>query len=329
MGTRGPRSKLEPYDEDIRRMYVDEGLTDKAIAEALPIDVKEETVRQRRNKLGIKTNYNKSTGRFSREADYEKVKDELPAAWERSKRWHKRQKRMVGSAARVGEEFGVSQVTANKWLKRHGLVESRSGHSSEAKDNVLRLFNEGASVPKVAEQTGVPQSTAAAWITESGVDLSAEHYTKRMSHEEYIAWKQSIREAKGYRNLQEGRYSYADQPFDSPQEVILAQTCDRLGVEWEKFDRSGAVEWKDADGELHLYGPDLVVAGIPVEVKGFYGERDHTKVLGWRATRGELSLVDMVTIPQVEAAGSAEYLIALIKANCYYTPEVREGELHF
>ena len=37
----------------------------------------------------------------------------------------------------------------------------------------------------------------------------------------------------------------------------------------------------------------------------------------------------MVTVPQIEAAGNAEYLVALIKANCYYTPEVKEGELHF
>lgn len=328
MAARGPRSKLEPFDDDIRRMYVEEGLTDKAIAEALPVEVSGDTVAGRRKKLNIPTNRTRRVGRYSVEARYEELKDELPAAWERSKKWHATQKRMVGSAARVGKELGVSASVAAKWLKRHGLVESRSVHEPKLKEEALRLFESGLSVPRVVEQLGAPYGTVLVWLREAGADLS-EHPTKRMSHEEYHAWRASIREARGRRNPTAGRYSYADQVWDSPQEVMLAQSCDRLGVEWEKVDRADAVEWVDEEGHPHLYAPDLVVAGIPVEVKGFYSQRDHTKVLAWRAQKGDLSLVDMLTIPQVEAASSAEYLVALIKVNCLYTPEVKEGELHF
>lgn len=325
MGSRGPRSKLEPYDEDIRRMYVEEGLTDKAIAEALPVEVSPDSVAIRRKRLGIKTSRNKKVGRFSAEAKYEQVKDELPAAWERSKRMHKTQKRMVGSAARVGKEFGVSQATANKWLKRHGLVESLSHYPEGSREKAAELFREGLSVPKVSEVLGTPYDATYRWIKESGADLSG-HPTTRMNHEELMSWRSSIREARGRKNPTEGRYSYNGEAFDSPQEIILVSSCDRLGVEWKKVDRAEAVEWADEEGDTHLYAPDINVAGIDVEVKGFYGTKDHKKVSQWREVRGELSLVDEGILPQLEAASSPEHLVALVKANCYYTPEVNEAE---
>lgn len=122
---RGAKSTLDKHKEDIKRMYVEEGMTDSSIARELGVK-SAETIRIQRVKMGIKTNKNKASGRFSMEAKFEKIKDELPAAWERSKRQHSRQNRMVGSAKRVGEEFGVSASTASKWLNRLGLKEDRS-----------------------------------------------------------------------------------------------------------------------------------------------------------------------------------------------------------
>jgi len=112
-------SKLDPFADDIRRMYVDEKLTDEVIAERLPIEITGDSITTYRvRKLGIPTDRKRKVGRFVMEDLFEEVKDQLPAAWEESKRWHTTQKRYVRSAKRVGEKFGVSASTARDWLSR-------------------------------------------------------------------------------------------------------------------------------------------------------------------------------------------------------------------
>ena len=104
---RGARSALDSHQAEITRLYTEEKLTDAAIAEKY--EVTAEAVRRARIRWGVVTDKNKSTGRYSMDAKFEKIKDQLPDAWERSKRWHTRQKRMVGSSS-IGCEIGRAHV---------------------------------------------------------------------------------------------------------------------------------------------------------------------------------------------------------------------------
>lgn len=313
-------SVLDPHAADIKRMYVDEGLTDEVISEALPLKVNAETIRAFRiKKLGIKSNRLRKVGRFTMDARYEEIKDELPAAWERSKRWHPTQKREVGSAERVAEEFGVSATTAKKWLAKQGLGEKRiDGKVGSAE--ALARFHDGWSVPRIAKKLGATQDSVRNWLNAAGCDLS--DYFARMNHEEKIAWRRSISEGKAASVAGAGRYSYGGARLDSPQEVTFVKNCDRLGLEWRPYDRAlmGVCE-VSINGEIVRYAPDLLVEELAVEVKGIYDLVAATKVRTWREQRGSLALIMKDELFEFEAASSAEEARQLLDATCYLDPE--------
>jgi transposase len=312
-------SVLDPYADDIRRMYVDEGLTDQHIADTLPVSVGQETIRAYRMKrLGIASDRQRKVGRFTMAARYEELRDELPAAWERSKKWHSTQNRMVGSAQRVAQEFGVSTSTAAKWLAEQGLVEKRIDGKAGSKQAVA-LFGKGSSVPKIAEALGATQDSVRNWLKAAGCDLS--DYFARMSHEEKIAWRRSISEGKASSVAGSGRYSYGGARLDSPQEVIFAKTCDRLGMDWQPYDRAsmGVCEVL-IDDRIVRYAPDFLVGNLPVEVKGIYDGLAADKVRTWREERGPLALVMKEELFEFEAAASAKEARLLLDAACFLDP---------
>ena len=313
-------SVLDPFADEIKRMYVDEGITDQLIADTLPVTVTADTVRDYRiRRLGIASTRNKKVGRFSMEARYEEIKDQLPAAWERSKRWHTTQKRMVGSSDRVGQEFGVSMATARKWLARQGLVEKRID-GKDGSEQALELFNEGWSVPRIAKKLGASEESVRSWLHAKGCDLS--NYTDRMSYEEKIAWRRSISEGKVGSVAGSGRYSYKGIRLDSPQEVVFAKNCDRLGLRWQPYDRAGmgVCEVLIAD-QIVRYAPDLIVDDLPVEVKGIYDQTAAIKVKTWREKRGPLALIMKEELFEFESATSVQEAMVILEAACYLDPE--------
>lgn len=320
-------SKLDPFADDIRRMYVEEKLTDEVIAERLPVEITGNSVTTYRvRKLGIETDRNRKVGRFVMEARFEEVKDQLPAAWERSKQWHTTQKRMVGSAERVGQEFGVSMVTARKWLDRLGLVETRID-GKEAGDRAFELFDSGngLSVPLIAKELGATQDSVRNWLNARGCDLS--NHTKRMNHDEWIAWRRRISEGKAASVAGSGRYSYEGFRLDSPQEVVFVKNCDRLGLQWLLYDRAemGVCEVPLDDEMTGRYAPDIVVEGILVEVKGIYDQTAARKVRTWRAVMGDLALIMGEELFAFEAAPDAATALVILKGACYLDPDPEQA----
>ncbi|OBF38947.1 hypothetical protein A5719_17610 [Mycolicibacterium peregrinum] len=317
-------SVLDPHAEDIRRMYVDDGLTDELIADALPTKVNAETIRAFRvKKLGIDSDRRRKVGRFTMDARYEEIKGDLPAAWERSKRWHPLQKREVGSAERVAEEFGVSAATAKKWLSRQGLGEARiDGKHGSAR--ALELFHGGWSVPRISMELGATQDSVRNWLNAAGCDLG--NHFARMNHEEKIAWRRAISKGKAGSVAGSGRYSYGGVRLDSNHEVTFVKTCDRLGLEWCPYDRAsmGVCEVLIAD-EIVRYAPDLLVEGLAVEVKGIYDLIAATKVRTWREQRGPLSLIMKEELFEFEAASNPGEGRSLLHAACYLDPEPEDA----
>jgi predicted transcriptional regulator len=317
-------SVLDPFAEDIRRMYSVDGLTDRMIADALPVSVTENSVyNYRLQKLNIPTSRKRKSGRFTKEALYDDVKDQLPEAWERSKRWHATQKRMVGSAQRVGAQFGVSTATAQKWLARHGLVERRID-GKKAGSKAFELFQKGWGVPRIAKELGATQASVRNWLNERGCDLS--NPTKRMSHEEWIAWRTAISRGKATAIAGSGRYSYEGFRLDSAQEVVFVKNCDRLSLRWETYDRAsmGVCE-VSFEEQVVRYAPDLVVEGIAVEVKGIYDSTAARKVQVWRESMGPLALIMREELFAFEAAKSAREAMHILEGACYLDPAVEDA----
>lgn len=311
----GAVSKLDDNRDEVTRLYVEEKLSDQVIADRF--DVTAEAVRRARIRWGIATDKNKSTGRYSREAQFEKVKDQLPAAWERSKRWHSRQQRMVGSATRVGQEFGVGASTAAKWLSRVGLGETKSAHGENASLLAVQLFDTGLSVPGVAREMKIPEDTVRHWISKCR-DLSNPH--ARRSYEEKIAFRQAISNGKGGSVAGRGQFNYNGTRLDSSWEVRFAKNLDRLGIAWQGWDRdqNGTVE---IPGDISgYYAPDFLVGEIAVEVKGIYDATAALKVSAWRRQRGELAMVMKDELFELEAATTAEEVLASLQAFCYLDP---------
>lgn len=312
---RGAKSALDPHREEIVRLYVEDGLTDAQIGEAHGVSA--EAVRKARRRWGVETNRNKGAGRFSREAQFEQVKDQLPEAWERSKRWHPRQKRMMGSAQRVADEFGVGVSTAQKWLSRLGLVEARSQWPEGSPDKALALFDTGLSVPAVAREMGAPEDTVRSWVS-GHRNLSSPD--SRRSHAEKIAFRQAVSDGKAAAVAGSGRFSYGGVRMDSSWEVRFAQNLDRLGITWRAWDR-------DRDGTVEIpgevagrYGPDFLVSDLPVEVKGVYDATAALKVSTWRQQHGELAVVMKSELFELEAAATVEDALASLRAFCYLDP---------
>lgn len=118
-------SKLDPFADDIRRMYVDEKLTDEVIAERPPIEITGDSITTYRvRKLGIPTDRKKKSRSICHGRPFRESERSTPGRVG-GKRWHTTQKRYVRSAKRVGEKFGVSASTARDWLSRLDLVETR------------------------------------------------------------------------------------------------------------------------------------------------------------------------------------------------------------
>ena len=317
-------SALDPYKDEIRRMYLDDGLTDSLIAQSLPIEVSENSVYSyRTKKLGIKSDRKRKAGRFNMEARFEEIKDELPEAWERSMQLHKTQKRMVGSAKRVGEQFGVSASTASRWLARLGLVETRIDGKIAAK-KALDLFDEGLSVPSIAKEIGASEESVRNWLKAQGRDLS--NYFQRMTHQEKMAWRRAISEAKAKSVAGSGQYSYDGVRLDSPQEVVFAEHCDRVGLSWQPYDRAGMGVCEVAFGEQIIrYAPDFVVGDIAVEIKGIYDETAATKVKAWRTAKGPLALIMKDQLFDFEDAQTARDAMVVLRGACYLDPEAEEA----
>jgi len=323
-------SILDPYADDVRRMYVDEGMADQLIADALPVKVDGDTVRAYRiRKLGIQSTRNKKVGRFSMEARYEEIKDQLPAAWERSKRLHKVQNRMVGSAERVGQEFGVSMATAQKWLARQGLVEKRIDGKTASRQ-AFALFNEGWSVPRIAAHLGANEYSVRDWLNAQGCDLS--NHMARMSHEEKLAWRGSISDAKALDEDTTRCYPYGEHMLGSKYEVIAATQFDRIGLPWRPYSRleDGVLDYEKVDGHVSRYAPDLVVmfngTDVNVEIKGLYAALDQLKVRSWREQKGRLSLMLRSDILELEHAATAQEAFDSVRACIYNDPEPKSVE---
>ena len=317
-------SKLDPFADQIRSMYVDEGLTDQMIADTLPLSVTGDSVRDfRLKKLGIKSNRKRKAGRFVMESRFEEVKDGLPEAWQRSMKWHKTQKRLVGSAQRVGKEFGVSASTAAKWLARLGLVETRID-GREAGDKALELFKEKWSVPRIASELGAAEESVRSWLKARGCDLR--NHVQRMSHEEWIAWRRSISDGKVASKAGSGQYLYEGFRLDSHQEVVFVKNCDRLGLRWEPYDRAelGVCDVQ-IDGQIVRYAPDLVVEDFLVEVKGIYNSTAAVKVRTWREINGDLALVMKDQLFAFEAATEAAEALLILKGACYLDPDPEDA----
>lgn len=313
---RGPKSSLQKHQEEITKLYVEDGLTDALIAEKF--NVTAEAVRNARIKWRIATTRHKKAGRYSMGAKFEEIRDELPAAWERSKRWHARQQRMVGSSARVAKEFGVGPSTAQKWLASLGLVESRSVHGETAPQEALSLFDTGLSVPAVAREMGCPEETVRAWISKER-DLS--NPDSRRSYEEKIAFRRAVSIGKAQSVAGSGRFNYNGTRLDSSHEVRFAKSCDRLEMNWETWNRAkmGVCE-VSLNGEVVRYAPDFLVEGIPIEVKGIYDATAATKIATWRQSKGSLAMVMKDELFEFESAATFDEAVAILRACCYLDP---------
>jgi transposase len=323
-------SVLDPYAEDIRRMYVDEGLPDQVIAERLPVEVHINTVRTYRvERLGIESTRFKKVGRFSVEARYEEVRPRLPELWEKSKRWHSKQNRMVGSAERVAKELGISMSKAQEWLARDGLVETRidgKAASMQAKE----LFDQGWSVPRIAAHLGASDYSVRGWLNAQGCDLR--NHVARMNHEEKLAWRGSISDAKAQGEDTTRCHPYGEHMLGSKYEVIAATQFDRVGLPWRPYSRldDGVLDYEKVDGHVSRYAPDLVVtfngADVNIEIKGLYAALDQLKVRSWRKEKGRLSLMLRSDILELEHAATAQEAFDSVRACIYNDPEPKTVE---
>lgn len=252
------------------------------------------------------------------EERYEQIKDQLPAAWERSKRWNKREKRFTGSALRVGREFGVSQSTAQRWLVLAGLAEQRGATFDT--DHAVQLFMWGWSIPRIAAEMEINEATLRKWLSSAGYDLRNPH--QRRSHEEKLAFRRSVSRGKTASVAGSGRFDYNGVRLDSTYEVRFATELDRLGMKWRAWDRvnDGVIE-VDVDGDVVRYAPDFVVGDdMSIEVKGIFDRLAKTKVRAFRDQRGQLAMVMKDELLEFEGARDAADAIAVLRAACYLTP---------
>lgn len=201
-----PRSRLEPFDDDIRRMYQVERMTDAQIAESLSriagAPIKVDAVFARRRRLGIATDKNR--GRYAVSRRYEDIDlVELRAAWEASfteTTLATGGVRRRGSAKKVGEYFGVSAGVANGWLKRAGLMADR-GTRQQWAQRVAALYHQGASVERIAEIEDVTPGTVSRTLKAASVEIiPSEH---RRTPEQKEAIRQAIAVTKSSEEYQQ------------------------------------------------------------------------------------------------------------------------------
>lgn len=324
-------SKLDPYADDIRRMYVEERRTDQYIADHLPVQATDERVRAYRTKtLGVQSDRTgRSSERYITADRYDQIKDELPEVWEKSKQWHQKQNRMVPSSERVAERYGVSFSTAQRWLRRAGLLTDRPSIKREGQ-RAKELFDQGWSVPRIAAELGQKDDSVRNWLNAQGCDLS--NHVARMSHEEKLAWRGSISDAKAQDEDTTRRHPYGEHMLGSKYEVIAATQFDRVGLPWRPYSRlqDGVLDYEKTDGHVSRYAPDLVVtfngADINIEIKGLYATLDQLKVRRWREEKGRLSLMLRPDILELEHASTAQEAFDSVRACLYNDPEPKVAE---
>ncbi|OBY33535.1 hypothetical protein [Mycolicibacter kumamotonensis] len=156
-------------------MYEVERKTDDEIAaflsERLGKAVPANTVYIRRRRIGIKSDG--ARGRYNKDARYEQIKDQLPAVWEGTiveTTLSTGGVRRRGSAKKVGEHFGVSQGTANKWLKRAGLLADRPGRKQWG-ERMKSLYEQGHSIAEIAEIEDTTTGTVSRYLKQQNVEI--------------------------------------------------------------------------------------------------------------------------------------------------------------
>lgn len=251
------------------------------------------------------------------EERYEEIKDKLPAAWERSKRWNKTTKKLMGSAVRVGKEFGVSASTAQRWLVMAGIIEPRGATFDT--EHAVRLFGEGWSIPRIAVELDTSENAVRKWLSSAGHDLHNPH--QRRTHEEKIAFRRSVSTGKVASVSGSGRYNYKGVRLDSSYEVRFAESCDRLGLTWRPYNRAddGVCE-VEIKGEVARYAPDFFVGQLPIEIKGIFDGLAADKVKTWRQDRGKLAMIMKTELLDFESARNSEDALATLQAACYLDP---------
>lgn len=120
---------------------------------------------------------------------------------------------------------------------------------------------------------------------------------------------------------------YKGSCFDSGWEVNVAKACDRLGLSWKRFDRrkvedggEGLLSYTRVDGKHSLYGPDLVIEGYTVEVKGVFDLDAEAKVTSWREKRGSLSLLCPAEYEQFIKSESREEALQVLEESLNNSP---------
>ena len=74
----------------------------------------------------------------------------------------------------------------------------------------------------------------------------------------------------------------------------------------ERFDRGNNISFLDEEGKERWYGPDFLIAGIPVEIKGYEEQDDRDRYKAWRATGQRLSVIrkeDLTDLRLAESPG--------------------------
>mgnify|MGYP003612340592 CR=1 FL=1 len=69
------------------------------------------------------------------------------------------------------------------------------------------------------------------------------------------------------------------------------------------------------------YAPDLVVEGLPVEVKGIYDNKAARKVRTWRRVKGDLALIMDEELFLFESAPNAAAAMVILKGARYLDPD--------
>lgn len=102
------------------------------------------------------------------------------------------------------------------------------------------------------------------------------------------------------------RIGVDDVVLDSGWEALLWGLCSFRKVPIVRFDREGVIPHGDG-----FYGPDFIVAGIPVEVKGLEDDDDRGRYDAWRAAGHRLVVLDR---QRLEALLTSADLVASLSA---------------
>lgn len=113
-------------------------------------------------------------------------------------------------------------------------------------------------------------------------------------------------------------FFYNGQSFQGSYEPRFAQKCDQLSLDWRKFDRKldVCVDYTRLNGRASHYGPDFVVEGRIVEVKGYVNEDEKHKWKCWRESGRELFVVTGPLLCEFEGLTSLEQVEDFFTLSC-------------